>query len=291
MKRAVYLARDAAEQIRRVTAESAAEHGGALVGDPATGDVLAFAPAPESTERSPVIIHFRGTSLDAISREVDAITTRILGSAWLGFQHSHDDFDGLSAGDRDQIDALVSDPRVPPCGLVALLAVKRHGREPKLRAWIASAARSIEEVQLREVDDPILARALDGADVSAPRLRPAVLAGDPGALRLQAELAELEAQGFNVSAECRDRGVELRLVHDALAGELLLLFPAEGWERPPKARLVRPGEDPVLFGLALGTFLAGWSSAYSLGDLVGFLREKKLWPRAPRKRAHLEGSP
>lgn len=284
MKRALYIARDAAEHFRRVVGGSAAEHGGALVGDPATGDIFAFVPTPETTERSEVVIHFRGSALDALSAKVEATRAWIIGSAWLGFGHSHDDVHDLSAGDRAQIDGLVRDPRVPPCGLVTLLAVKRRTREPRLRVWVASAPGDLEELQLREVDDPAAARALDGSKLGAPRVRSAVLAEDMSALRLEAELHELEAEGFRVSAECVDRGVELRLVHDALAGELLLLFPVEGWERPPKARLVRPGKEPELFGLALGTFLAGWSSAYSLGDLVGFLREKKLWPRAPRKR-------
>ncbi len=278
MKRPLYAALEATFGCR-LTAEETdrEEHGGILLVTPDEGDVVAYVRAPDSVARTAVSVRLSGTDLD---REV-ARAMRAHPGTKIGYYHVH--LEGpaaLSHGDHAQLDALQGNPSFPPCGIVMLLGVKRRGEFTRLRAWIARAKGVVEEMDLREVEDPIAARRNDGARVSVPRVRSHVLATDPGMRRLTTELEALDAEGYAVKAETSRRGAVLRLAHPGCKGTLLLTIAPEGWERPPKVELEQGEEGArILLKAPLWAFFGGWSSAYTLGDLVFFLHESKVWPK------------
>ena len=314
MKRPLYAALEATFGCR-LTAEETdrEEHGGILLVTPDEGDVVAYVRAPDSVARTAVSVRLSGTDLD---REV-ARAMRAHPGTKIGYYHVH--LEGpaaLSHGDHAQLDALQGNPSFPPCGIVMLLGVKRRGEFTRLRAWIARAKGVVEEMDLREVEDPIAARRNDGARVSVPRVRSHVLATDPGMRRLTTARQALDAPGYAVKAETSPRGAVLRLApprgrgappppparapaagtpawaapprrgavlrlaHPGCKGTLLLTIAPEGWERPPKVELEQGEEGArILLKAPLWAFFGGWSSAYTLGDLVFFLHESKVWPK------------
>jgi hypothetical protein len=281
-RRPLFISKDAAALIRRVAASSDAEHGGVLIGSPVHGDVAAFVPAPECTKRSRIVICFRGRDIES---DVAGTIAAYPGCVFVGFVHSHDGLDTLSSGDHDTLKKLHGDERLPPFGLVCLLAVK-HGASPiRLRAWISRAPNVVEEMDLCEVDEPAKTRVWGLPEITAPNLRPHIL-GTRGAIqRFEEELDALKMVGYAVSADCAARGVEVLLEHADMAGMLVLTIPAEGWERPPRIEIRRAGRRVEHVATPLANFCAAWSSAFTLTDLVTFVRARSIWARKATKSA------
>lgn len=274
----IYLKKDVAAAIRLRCAARAEEEGGVLLGVAETGDVRSVIFSPDTAARSGVHISFRGAEFE---EAVKRAATEGPGATWIGFVHSHSPAgpDGLSSGDLAQLARLHDDPRVPPCGILALLAVKQDGAPPRLRGWLSKARNVLIEVDLHEVDDIFTAREHLTASVRAPNLRRHALGGEPGVRRFEAELEQLVQTGYTVDSRVIGRGVELTLEHADTSGRLVLTIPAEGWERPPLVQLEQGAlrGEPV-FG-PLMSLTAGWSSAVGLPALVRAIRARGVWPR------------
>jgi hypothetical protein len=105
-RRALYVAKDAAMLMRSAAASSSAEHGGALIGSPVSGDVTAFVPTPDQTSRSRTHISFCGEDMQA---DIERALAAHSGSTFVGYVHSHDGLDTLSSGDH----ATFHDSRAP----------------------------------------------------------------------------------------------------------------------------------------------------------------------------------
>lgn len=272
----ILLAKAAAAEIRAAAAELDDEDGGALVGDPETGDVFAQVRAPRTASRSRVHIRLQAAELEEGVREALRVHP---GSAWIGHWHVHDRLATLSTGDHAQLERLHGDPRVPRCGLVALLLVKRREEGLLLRGWRSPAAEVIEELDVLEADDPRVSRLAIAPAVAVPPVRLHCIGTAPGVARFEQELRELADAGFTVDAATGDRGVEVSLTHREQMGTLHLTIPAEGWERPPRAEIFRRGRGVLLNTLGLSVWLSGWSSAFRLIDLVEYVRGARHWPR------------
>jgi hypothetical protein len=275
----VYLKRSAAAEMRALGRDATVEHGGALVGDPEHHDVLAFVEAPDGTRRSSVVVHLRGADLE------EGVTRAIRenpGARLIGFPHVHlGGLDALSSGDHTTLDRLVLDPRLPKAGVLSILIITSKGAEPRLRGWIARAPGVTEEVELVEVDDPKTAREKMKSRMFAPMLPAPVLATDAARERFETELREIEELGYTVEADLVLRGVRVRLAHPARKGALQITIPPEGWARPPKLEIVRAsGTVEIIVTSLMAPLLAGWSSAYSLVDLVSFIEPKLIWPKS-----------
>jgi hypothetical protein len=283
MKPVICIAKTEAGAIRVACAEMAAkavrpeqvdEDGGVLVCTGEHGDILRQVRVPPEAERSPVIIKIRGGQLE---EEVNAICRRMPGAFWGGFWHAHNGIRDLSAGDLRTIARLHDNGQVPRSGLIKVLAV-RTGADVELRGFVSPSKNVIIEAELFEVEDVVQARAYLNQAIPAPATRPHFVGQPAGVQRLETELGALEAAGYSVSAAVNGLGVELALRHDELGGELLLLIPPEGWERPPRVTVRERGSSrPILSPLA--SVFTAWNSSFSLLEVVAHARQRSAWPR------------
>ena len=274
--KAIYINQSAAADLRALAERSPIEHGGALVGSAEHGDVYAFVAAPDDIVRSPVVVELKGAPLRAA---VACAVEQHPGAAFVGYAHVHLGLEALSAGDHDQIRRLHDHPGLPAAGILAMLAVKRRIAPVLLKAWLSPAPNVVEEVEIREVEDAAEARSREARELPAPQVRIHVVGASAGVARLEAEFAALDQAGYAIDAELVERGIELRLTHGELRGMLVLLLPPEGWERPPRVELVRDHGRRELVASAIANFCAAWSSAFTLTDLVTFVRGRGIWPK------------
>lgn len=282
MKQVILISKRVAAEVREACRLMQAEDGGALFGSPEHGDVVAQVRAPAHAERSPVVIKLRGDQLDTLAKRV---LTEHRAASWVGYWHLHFDLDQLSRGDLDQIAKLHGDPRVPSCGFVKVLAVKRGSEPIELKGFISPKRGIVEEVDLFEVDDVAAARVRLRAATAPPfARREHVLGTEPGAQRFAQELTALEADSYEIACDTAPQGVVVVLRHVDLHGDLALTIPLEGWERPPRVEHRVNGTARMLTS-PLTTLLSAWSSAFTLSDLVAAARARSAWPKKPPTRA------
>jgi hypothetical protein len=282
MKRVIYLAKRAAAEIRESCRDVTAEDGGALFGAPEFGDVVAQVRAPGHTKKSRVVIHLKGNDFQQPAQKLLEADPRL---KWLGYWHLHFQLDNLSDGDLQELARLHDSGRRPPCGIIMLLAIKDNGEFIRLRGWNSAAPVALEELDVREVDDPVEARRHPSADIIAPPMRSHALGLLWGASRLNDELVALEKHGVVVASHrVMPNGVALTFTHAAHQGELRCTLAAEGWEHAPKLEILCRGKSRLVLS-PLGSMLSSWSSAYTLEDLLTYARTRGVWPRVDSKPA------
>lgn len=277
MSPVVFMDKRVANAIRRRAEACAVEDGGALIGMPDTGDVIAALFAPDDASRSHSHISFRGKDWE---HELQRICAEQPGAGWIGYVHSHLGLDSLSSGDHAQLARLHDDPRIPACGVLAVLSIKNGSQFPRLRGWLSKSRNVLVEVDLYEVDDPRAARKHAHANqLKSPKLDRHLLGADHEVERFESELRALEDAGYTIHVQVVARGVEVALCHKETRGRLILTLPAEGWTGKPLVVLEQNGVrgDPVFAPLA--SIFSSWSSAIGLVDLVRYARGRGVWPR------------
>jgi len=276
MAKVILCKKSEADKIRAACATMEEEDGGALFGIGDEGDVVAELRAPEGARRSSVMIQLRGKDFEERAKEVFG---EIAGARWVGFWHLHHAMPWLSLGDHRMLDGLHRRGNCPPGGIVKILAVKWESRLVDLLGFISSGPGVVERAVICEVADVVEARAALRGVIPAPHHGLHALGTGVMKKRFEREVGELMVLGYAVAANVVPTGVELILRSGELLGELALTIPAEGWSRPPRVEHRARGSSRLITS-ALQGFFTGWSSAFTLVDLVNQVRARSAWPKA-----------